>query len=713
MKKRLIPALLLIVAMLAACLALTVLNTAAVEEGYYVIVQNADELSELKGKSAENAPIILDGASVSADAAGRGGKTVFFNGYVATNQRVRSYKVYMDGSVASDALSYSFNKLDSYSAGSEYMGEESPKSATFNITVKIPEGTYNVVSIVAVDAEGGETEVIRLTNLTVTAPTKELQENYPEEAEPCYTLTANDLIGGTSPNAVSVTLSEDGSYAVFVAEQKGDPYAYYFTGTETHVGRYLLLKYRNNSEIPRAQFYIAQGAGIASDKNMIEFPVEAYSEWTYAIVDLAENDCYNTETQSLMYFRFDPLEARNCFSDDYVFTGNESMDVAYIMGFTTLAGAKHYLEEKELHEVTKTLGENKASEIESDDGRYYYTNARGERYELTAVEGVGYTYATQDVRAPFKGVPTLLLTGSALAGNNPTNATVSSDMETGIVTVTPAQEDPYYTLLGTVTQDPNAAGEKIRISRYMVMRYRTEAVREDGSPEKFQMFIDSETYLPDESTSFYQALEGDGQWHTLVIDLAAQELSRLNTDTYEVNYVRFDVFDKVYNKPLEIEYVAFFDSEDAACQYVHSYKIYRVTFKADNKTVGVVYYEPGTTEITPPPVPEIEGYRGEWEPFTLSDSNLVVRAKYTRIATTDQSGSSNQDTGGETTGELPKDTEGGDAGTTTGGTTTADPDSAQTDVPPKENNGCGSVLGSVSMILTLLCCFGYGMRKKD
>ncbi len=59
-------------------------------------------------------------------------------------------------------------------------------------------------------------------------------------------------------------------------------------------------------------------------------------------------------------------------------------------------------------------------------------------------------------------------------------------------------------------------------------------------------------------------------------------------------------------------------------------KSYTLTFVADGKTVGTRGYTMETTTITPPAVPEKEGYTGVWEKYNLSDlGNKTVNAVYT------------------------------------------------------------------------------------
>ncbi len=129
----------------------------------------------------------------------------------------------------------------------------------------------------------------------------------------------------------------------FTARQTGDPYLNYIGGTSTKVGRWLLVKYNNHSVIPRMQLYMAQGAGITSDNNMIEFPspptaaAGRMSLWIWQPTSSTTRRTRHLFSTSALTRWRHALERRL-----YQFTGEEAIDVAYIMGFTTKAGLMGY-----------------------------------------------------------------------------------------------------------------------------------------------------------------------------------------------------------------------------------------------------------------------------------------------------------------------------------------------------------------------------------
>ena len=62
--------------------------------------------------------------------------------------------------------------------------------------------------------------------------------------------------------------------------------------------------------------------------------------------------------------------------------------------------------------------------------------------------------------------------------------------------------------------------------------------------------------------------------------------------------------------------------------------VYNVMFLADGRYAGSCDYTVENKEITEPPVPERQGYAGEWEEYTLTTGNVTVNAVYTPIVYT-------------------------------------------------------------------------------
>ncbi len=71
-------------------------------------------------------------------------------------------------------------------------------------------------------------------------------------------------------------------------------------------------------------------------------------------------------------------------------------------------------------------------------------------------------------------------------------------------------------------------------------------------------------------------------------------------------------------------------NEDITVNAVYTPKTYTVTFMADGVEVGKVTYKHGETTLTDvPAVPAKVGYDGDWEPYTLNNTDMTVNAVYT------------------------------------------------------------------------------------
>ena len=551
-------------------------------DGTYTVIVEEQAGFTTENYSATNSPVVFAGGSAATDAVVSATCSYLVVVSAASETAVRKYTLIVDGTEHAAWIQANYN------AGSN-------RSTVF---ITLPEGTYSEVIARGTDEEGVQMDVLKFTNITVTAAENSVPDDKEVEFTPCWTLTPSALAQGSSLNAVTVTENDFG-YVTFTAGQTGDPYLNYIGGTSTKVGRWLLVKYNNHSVIPRMQLYMAQGAGITSDNNMIEFPIAANgSGWTDVIVDGI--GCLVASHRD----------------GSYQFTGEEAIDVAYIMGFTTKAGLMGYLEANELHDVTKTAVLQESQVTVAGD-KATYTDENGVTWDVTKNEDgtYSYTYEKKDVRVPCDTTPKLLLAGSRLKVDA-NSATLEMDPLTGITTINVTGGDPSATYFN----------ESKTAARYMAIRYRTSV------QDNMEVFLSSSDAAPAAGQSFKRELAADGAWHTDIIDLSTVGVSTLNTDTYELKFLRVDFFDAASSGTMELEFIAFFDSEDAAYQYMHTYKTYTATFMANGKVVDRVIFEAGTTSIKEPAVPEKAGFTGKWKAYTLSDKNITIMAEYTMIA---------------------------------------------------------------------------------
>ena len=246
-------------------------------DGTYTVIVEEQAGFTTENYSATNSPVVFAGGSAATDAVVSATCSYLVVVSAASETAVRKYTLIVDGTEHAAWIQANYN------AGSN-------RSTVF---ITLPEGTYSEVIARGTDEEGVQMDVLKFTNITVTAAENSVPDDKEVEFTPCWTLTPSALAQGSSLNAVTVTENDFG-YVTFTAGQTGDPYLYYIGGTSTKVGRWLLVKYNNHSVIPRMQLYMAQGAGITSDNNMIEFPIAANgSGWTYVIVDMATNQFYD------------------------------------------------------------------------------------------------------------------------------------------------------------------------------------------------------------------------------------------------------------------------------------------------------------------------------------------------------------------------------------------------------------------------------------
>ena len=657
---------------------------AAADSGYTVTMSQIVGFvidSEAEETTTTNAPVVVTGITAACDAAT--GSTFSFLAKVVPDDAtlaVKTYTLTADGKLVGKGISANYNAT----------------SNSCTVFITLPEGHYDEVIATGYDTDGNAYVVARFVDLTLTAPEHEVSEDGIEvEYTPVWSLLYTDMTAAANTNRVTITECEDG-YATFHAAEGGDPYGSYINGSETKIGRFLLIKYRNNTIIPRMQIYMAQAAGISSDSNMIEFEIAAnMSGWTYVVVDLSKNAFYNKDTQAVYHFRFDPLEARNINGGQYTFTGDEKLDVAYIMGFTTRAGMQGWLEANELHTVTKTatLIESQLTTIE---GKLSYIDKLGDVYEVTD-NGDGtysYTFEAMDVRTPVKAEPVLLIDGSKLTGVSANHVESAKDDTTGVVTMTATGDDPFCMIFG----------EARKAARYMAVRYRTTV------SDKTEFFTSSDGAGPEGGKSFQRELIADGAWHTAIIDLSAY--SFIDSETYTLNFLRMDIFDSKSEGSIDVEYIAFFDSEDAAFQYHHQYKTYTVTFIANNQVVKKIVFEAGATSVEEPEVPAKEGYEGAWAKYEMADKNFTVKAIYTLIEVPTEPETETEkpedptepvtetDKPDDPTEPETKKPEDPTAAETTAESVSASESVTETETQKSAGNGCSSVLGSAALLLT-------------
>ena len=71
--------------------------------------------------------------------------------------------------------------------------------------------------------------------------------------------------------------------------------------------------------------------------------------------------------------------------------------------------------------------------------------------------------------------------------------------------------------------------------------------------------------------------------------------------------------------------------EDVTVYSIYEPIIFNAKFYVDNVLLSSIEFTVEDEKITPPPVPEKEGYTGEWQQFEIQANNLAVNAVYTAV----------------------------------------------------------------------------------
>ena len=126
------------------------------------------------------------------------------------------------------------------------------------------------------------------------------------------------------------------------------------------------------------------------------------------------------------------------------------------------------------------------------------------------------------------------------------------------------EDNRVYTHIVPNDFDPSAMiiqpEDGLNVPQYMAISYRTNNTR--GS-----FFLSSENDYPTGTDCVNQTWIGDGAWHLAVIDLTS--LGQASISNGRIKYLRMDFLEnpKLGSDYFDVEYIAFFESEDAVRSY--------------------------------------------------------------------------------------------------------------------------------------------------
>ncbi len=137
---------------------------------------------------------------------------------------------------------------------------------------------------------------------------------------------------------------------------------------------------------------------------------------------------------------------------------------------------------------------------------------------------------------------------------------------------------------------------------YVVVKYRVPTTN-DTDPGHFQIYIGTEStdIIGSKDWMLSRDVKKDGEWHVMVIDLAAFKLENFvaNEDgSYSTKYFRFDIFNAVMSATsyIDLQYVALCDSLDAALEL--NKDMVSVDLVQNENTSSVIYVSSGTGEAS-------------------------------------------------------------------------------------------------------------------
>ncbi len=467
--------------------------------------------------------------------------------------------------------------------------------------------------------------------------------------------SATEAFGFNNISAVSFVDKCDQGYLSITSEGIDPFFAFGQSPTiDASLMDHIVIKYRTTSSAQSGELFVDRSDGATwgnpYDKTNILWDWVADGEWQIAVIDASER-WGTVPGLTLSNIRFDPLEKPA--------GAGETIDVAYIRFYANAkaaeqAAAAEYVTEGDRTYVKPPRMPLDPAEVVPDSIRY------GEDFAVTGAN------QTKDAAYSF----TLdALTYTATGG------------------------DPHVYLYRSETT----------VSPVISFKYRTTVKGIDG-----RIFAGSLSEEPNGRSDYIDiSYIADGEWHIAVVNLA--DIEDFDAATNTVNYLRFDYLDEGVRSGdyLDVQYIAFFGTEDEALVYRHAIPEERlqhtITFMVEEYVVHTMTFREGDVMEELPVVPSRPGYTGAWEPFTLGKTDLTVRAVYTPIeVTVPDMPPETEPTPTEST-ELPP-TE------TTPTEPTDTPLESETESPAKKG-GCGSAvsLALPLMLLAVVCM----VRRKD
>ena len=317
--------------------------------------------------------------------------------------------------------------------------------------------------------------------------------------------------GANNKNVASALLSENKQFVTITAKQGGSADAYILLSTTPmKANKCVAIKYRTSDSGYWTEFFMDSVNTQATGGSNFTFYLEADGEWHILVIDVLEKlgeSKFDGETVN--YIRFDFVN-RN--SNETI--SNWSMDIAAI-GF-------YASEEEAVEALSGEITDAKPQKPASNDPVFI----------------MDAEYIKSKVDAKASGVE---------------SCTLSSDGS--YVTVNPADNVKEATSYMFDTD--------VTVGRYMVVKYRTES-----AGFYMQLYMSSTAHTAGSGNINIEGIAASSEWQCGIFDLSEKIK---NFDGEKLGHFRFDFCNTsasfTENTSLDVAYVAFFDSIEAAQAY--------------------------------------------------------------------------------------------------------------------------------------------------
>ena len=402
------------------------------------------------------------------------------------------------------------------------------------------------------------------------------------------------LSASAASSCESIEISDDLSYVRFTGlkDRAAEATFNLFSENESETGQYIVIKYRlpnsNEKDIQYLEFWASTEFDSPSQaKKYFRIKSSAlYSDgdWHVAIIDLTNwnQDVFKPSEDGkyyAKYFRFDVFNSK--------IGPNTSIDIALLaMGasletilqqFPDMETASIYTTDTQKTTVSIATGEVVDEEIG--------TPGEDEEEDSSGSETVEKIGITHEVLAPE-------IYAKAQAG------ALKGKLE--------LLENDGYTRFYSSTQHREVyftafKKDGVPSGQYLIIKYRTKDPK-----ARFEIWASTENLgaTGGDNKILLQKdgfIVADGEWHTLILDLDGWNTVSDYKGVYDINYIRFDLFD--YDAPaqdesawIDIAFMAFSDDYDTAIDYDESAKTVLVysgssltTVDKSNRKVGVTH----------------------------------------------------------------------------------------------------------------------------